>query len=182
MSSTINPCLWFDDQLEEAAEFYTAIFPNSSIGHLTRYDDTDPGQPGKVMAGEFTLDGTTFRGINGGPVHAHFTEAISFSISCADQPEVDYYWDSLTDGGKESACGWLIDRFGLSWQVVPSRLYELVSDPDPARASAATQAMLAMTRIVVAELETAADTAAPATPRPTDEPMNRPDHSTRSTR
>lgn len=155
--TSISPCLWFDDQLEEAAAFYTAIFPNSSTGHLARYPDVGPGEPGKVMAGDFTLDGTTFRGINGGPMYAHFTEAISFSISCADQSEVDYYWDSLVDGGTESACGWLKDRFGLSWQIVPTRLYELLSDPDPARAQAASQAMLSMRRIVVADLEAAAD-------------------------
>ena len=162
--TSISPCLWFDDDLEEAAAFYTGIFPNSSIGHLARYTESGNGEPGKVMAGEFTIDGTTFRGINGGPVHAQFTEAISFSISCADQSEVDYYWDSLADGGEESVCGWLKDRFGLSWQIVPTRLYELVSDPDPARADAATQAMLAMTRIVIADLEAAADAVAPARP------------------
>ena len=166
--STISPCLWFDDQLEEAAQFYTAIFPRSSMGHLARYPDTGPGQPGAVMAGEFTLDGTTFRGINGGPVHARFTEAVSFSITCRDQSEVDYYWHSLADGGEESVCGWLKDRFGLSWQIVPSRLYELVSDPDPARANAATRAMLTMTRIVVADLESAADHAADHAARPHD--------------
>ncbi len=157
--SSISPCLWFDDQLEEAAAFYTSIFPNSSVGHLTRYTEAGHGTPGKVMAGEFTIDGTTFRGINGGPQFAQFTEAISFSITCRDQSEVDYYWDSLADGGEESVCGWLKDRFGLSWQIVPSRLYELVSDPDPARAAAATEAMLGMTRIVVADLEAAADAA-----------------------
>lgn len=158
-SSSISPCLWFDDNLEEAARFYTGIFPNSSIGHLTRYSDGGPGKPGAVMAGEFTLDGLTFRGINGGPAGFGFTEAISFSIACRDQSEVDYYWDALVDGGEESVCGWLKDRFGLSWQIVPTRLYELVSDPDPARARAATQAMLGMRRIVVAELEAAADSA-----------------------
>jgi predicted 3-demethylubiquinone-9 3-methyltransferase (glyoxalase superfamily) len=159
----INPCLWFDTDLEEAAEFYTKIFPNSSVGHMTRYNDAGPGEPGTVMAGEFTLDGLTFRGINGGPEHARFTESISFSVNCADQAEVDHYWDSLTgDGGEESVCGWLKDKFGLSWQVVPSRLYELVSDPNPARAQAATQAMLGMRKIVVGDLEAAADAAAPA--------------------
>ena len=154
---SINPCLWFDDQLEEAAAFYTAIFPNSSIGHLSRYTDAGPGEPGTVMAGEFTLDGLTFRAINGGPVHARFTESISFSVLCADQAEVDYYWTALTAGGEESMCGWLKDKFGLSWQIVPARLYELVGDADPARASAATEAMLTMRRIVVADLEAAAD-------------------------
>lgn len=163
-AQTINPCLWFDDDLEEAAEFYTKVFPSSSIGHMTRYSEAGPGEPGKVMAGEFTLDGLTFRGINGGPEHAKFTESISFSVNCADQAEVDHYWESLTaDGGEESVCGWLKDRFGLSWQIVPDRLYELVSDPNPARAQAATQAMLGMRKIVVADLEAAADAAAPAT-------------------
>jgi predicted 3-demethylubiquinone-9 3-methyltransferase (glyoxalase superfamily) len=155
-TSRIQPCLWFDDNLEEAAHFYTGIFPNSSILHMSRYTDAGPGEPGTVMAGEFTLDGVTFRGINGGPAFS-FSEAISFSVTCRDQSEVDYYWDSLVDGGAESVCGWLKDRFGLSWQIVPTRLYELVTDPDPARAQAASQAMLGMRRIVVAELEAAAD-------------------------
>ena len=155
--TSISPCLWFDDDLEEAAEFYTGIFPNSRVTHIARYTEAGPGEPGTAMAGEFDLDGLTFRGINGGPVHAHFTEAVSFSITCRDQSEVDYYWDSLVDGGEESMCGWLKDRFGLSWQVVPARLYELVSDPDPARAKAATEAMLGMRRIVIADLEAAAD-------------------------
>jgi predicted 3-demethylubiquinone-9 3-methyltransferase (glyoxalase superfamily) len=113
-STTITPCLWFDDQLEEAARFYTALFPGSSIGHLSRYGEAGPGEPGTVMAGEFTLAGTTFRAINGGPMF-QFTEAVSFSISCADQAEVDHYWFGLlADGGQESQCGWLKDRFGLS--------------------------------------------------------------------
>lgn len=152
----IQPCLWFDDQLEEAALFYTKIFPNSSIGHLTRTNRASYGNPevGKVLAGEFTLDGTTFRAINGGP-QFRFTEAISFSVTCADQAEVDHYWEALVDGGEESMCGWLKDRFGISWQIVPTRLYDLVSDPVPARAEAATAAMLTMRRIVVADLEAA---------------------------
>ncbi|MDQ6525320.1 VOC family protein [Nocardioides sp. LHD-245] len=143
-SNHIQPCLWFDDDLEEAVRFYTAIFPNSSIDHLGS------------GAGEFTLDGLTFRAINGGPAFA-FSQAVSFAISCADQFEVDYYWDSLADGGEESVCGWLKDRFGLSWQIVPARLYELAADPDPERALAVGRAMLGMRRIVVAELEAAAD-------------------------
>ena len=159
ITSTISPCLWFDDDLEEAARFYTGIFPNSSIGHLTRYNAAGPGEPGKVMAGEFTLNGLTFRGINGGPAEFRFSEAVSFSVTCHDQSEVDYYWDALVDGGEASVCGWLRDRFGLSWQIVPTRLYELVSDPDPVRAQAATRAMLGMRRIVVADLEAAADAA-----------------------
>lgn len=149
-SSHIQPCLWFDDRLEEAARFYTAIFPNSSIAHLG------------PVAGEFTLDGLTFRAVNGGPAIA-FSEAVSFSIVCRDQSEVDYYWDSLADGGQESVCGWLKDRFGLSWQVVPTRLHDLLADPDPRRAGAASRALLGMRRIVVAELDAAADAAGPAT-------------------
>jgi predicted 3-demethylubiquinone-9 3-methyltransferase (glyoxalase superfamily) len=156
---SISPCLWFDDNLEEAAKFYTGIFPNSSIGHLTRYSDAVPDKAGTAMAGDFVLDGLRFRGINGGPANAHFSEAISFSIDCQDQSEVDYYWDSLADGGQESMCGWLKDRFGLSWQIVPTRLYELVSDPDPARARAATEAMFQMRKIVIADMEAAADAA-----------------------
>ena len=159
----ISPCLWFDDNLEEAVSFYTAIFPRSKVTHLARYTDAGPGESGRVMAGEFTLAGTTFRAINGGPEFT-FSEAVSFSITCRDQSEVDYYWHSLADGGEESVCGWLKDRFGVSWQIVPQRLYELVSDPDRARATAATRAMLGMTRIVVADLEAAADAAAPARP------------------
>ena len=158
----ISPCLWFDDDLEQAARFYTSIFPNSSIGHLARSSDPGRGRPGKVLAGEFTLDGLTFRGINGGPEHARFTEAVSFAVACRDQSEVDYYWDSLADGGAESVCGWLTDRFGVSWQIVPTRLYELVADPVPARAAAATEAMLGMRKIVIARLEAAADAAGSA--------------------
>jgi len=149
VSTRIQPCLWFDDQLEEAVRFYTSIFPSSSIGHLT------------PLVGEFTLDGLTFRAINGGP-DFRFSEAVSFAVTCADQTEVDYYWDSLVDGGEESACGWLRDRYGLSWQVVPARLYELVTDPDRARREAATRAMLGMRRLVVRDLEAAADAASPA--------------------
>ena len=159
-TTPISPCLWFDHELEDAAEFYTKVFPNSSMGHMTRYPDTGPGEPGTVMAGDFTIDGLTFRGINGGPDHAGFTETISFSVTCKDQEEVDHYWEALTaDGGEESVCGWLKDRFGLSWQIVPQRLYDLMSDPDSARANAATAAMLRMRKIVVSELEGAADAA-----------------------
>jgi predicted 3-demethylubiquinone-9 3-methyltransferase (glyoxalase superfamily) len=110
--------------------------------------------PGEVVSGTFVLDGTRFIGINGGPSY-RFTEAVSFTVQCADQDEVDYYWHRLVDGGEESQCGWLKDRFGLSWQIVPERLYELIDDRDPARAAAATSAMLRMRKIVIAELEAA---------------------------
>jgi predicted 3-demethylubiquinone-9 3-methyltransferase (glyoxalase superfamily) len=156
--ATINPCLWFDDDLEEAAEFYTKIFPNSSIVHKARYTEGGMGEPGKVMAGEFTLDGTLFRGINGGPELAHFTEAVSFSINCADQAEVDHYWSSLTaDGGEESMCGWLKDKYGLSWQVVPVEFIELMTDPDPKRVERATRAMYQMRKLDIAAIRAAAD-------------------------
>lgn len=161
VSSRIQPCLWFDADLEAAARFYTGIFPNSSIDRLTRLPG-GPGEPARVMVGEFTLDGLPFRAIDGGPEGLGFTPAVSFQVTCRDQSEVDYFWDCLVDGGEESMCGWLRDRYGLSWQVVPTRLYELVSDPDPRRARAATQAMLGMRRIVVAGLEAAADAASAA--------------------
>jgi predicted 3-demethylubiquinone-9 3-methyltransferase (glyoxalase superfamily) len=149
----ISPCLWFDDDLMEAVDFYTTVFPNSVIRSVSHYDD------GRVLAAEWLLDAQPFRGINGGPDHAGFTETVSFSVSCADQSEVDYYWDNLAAGGEPGPCAWLKDRFGLSWQIVPVRLYELLSDPDPVRANAAMEAMLSMSRIVVADLEAAADAA-----------------------
>ena len=158
----ISPCLWFDDDLEDAVDFYTSVFPDSSVGHITRRPAAS-GEPGAVIAAEFTVNGTTFKGINGGPTHAGFSETISFAIDCADQAEVDRYWDALTsDGGEESMCGWLRDRFGLSWQVVPVRLYHLLADPEPARAQAAAGAIMTMQRIVVADLEAAADRVATA--------------------
>jgi predicted 3-demethylubiquinone-9 3-methyltransferase (glyoxalase superfamily) len=151
----ITTSLWFDDNLEEAVEFYTSIFPNSSIEELHRTTEAGPGEPGTVLSGIFVLDGARFMGINGGP-HFHFSEAVSFMVQCKDQDEVDYYWDRLVDGGEESQCGWLKDRFGLSWQITPNRLFELISDPDGARAAAATKAMHGMRKIVIAELEEAA--------------------------
>ena len=153
--TSITPCLWFDDNLEEAMEFYTKIFPGSSVGNVARYGEAGPGEAGTVMAADFVLDGLGFRGINGGPEFT-FSEAISFSVACADQSEVDYYWDNLVAGGEESMCGWLKDKFGLSWQIVPNRLLELLSDPDPARSRAAMKAMLGQRKIVIAELEEAA--------------------------
>lgn len=150
----ITPCLWFDNNLEQAAQFYTSVFPNSQIEGYVTYTEAGPGEPGQVAYGSFMLDGHRFLGINGGPEFA-FSEAVSFEVRCADQAEVDHYWNRLVDGGEESQCGWLKDRFGLSWQIVPERLYELLEDPDPARAAAATKAMMGMRRIVVAELEAA---------------------------
>lgn len=150
----ITPSLWFDGDLEDAAEFYTSVFPNSFVDGFNRYTEAGPGTPGQVVSGTFVLDGKRFVGINGGPQFP-FTEAVSFEVRCADQDEVDYYWNRLLDGGVESQCGWLKDRFGLSWQIVPERLFELIGDPDPARAAAATRAMLGMRRIVVADLEAA---------------------------
>jgi predicted 3-demethylubiquinone-9 3-methyltransferase (glyoxalase superfamily) len=154
----ITPSLWFNGNLEEAATFYASVFPNSSVEEFARYTEAGPGTPGAVVSGTFVLDGTTFIGINGGPEFP-FSEAVSFVIDCADQAEVDYYWDRLVAGGEESQCGWLKDRFGVSWQVVPRRLAELLSDPQPARATAATKAMLGMRKIVIAELEDAAERA-----------------------
>jgi predicted 3-demethylubiquinone-9 3-methyltransferase (glyoxalase superfamily) len=151
---SITPSLWFDNNLEEAAQFYTAIFPNSTIETLIRNTEAGQGTPGDVLYGTFLLDGHRFLGINGGPAF-QFTEAVSFMVECKDQDEVDYYWDRLVNGGEESQCGWLKDRFGLSWQIVPTRLNELTADPDPARAAAATKAMYGMRKIVIAELEEA---------------------------
>ena len=152
---TITPSLWFDNDLEEAIAFYTTIFPNSSVGRIDRYTEAGPGTPGEVVSATFTLDGQQFIAINGGPQFP-FTEAVSFTVHCGDQAEVDYYWERLLDGGgRESQCGWLKDRFGLSWQIVPDRLDELLADPDPARAAAATAAMLGMRKLVIAELEAA---------------------------
>jgi len=153
---SITPSLWFDHNLEEAAEFYTSVFPNSRIEELNRTTEAGPGEPGAVLSGTFVLDGARFIGINGGP-HFSFSEAVSFTVHCKDQDEVDYYWDRLVDGGEESQCGWLKDRFGLSWQIVPDRLYELIGDQDRTRAAAATQAMLGMRKIVIADLEKAAE-------------------------
>lgn len=150
------PCLWFDDQAEQAAEHYTTIFPNSKVLGTTRYGADVPERDGTVMTVNFSLDGQEYVGLNGGPLFT-FSEAVSFQIMCADQDEVDHYWTTLSDGGEEGPCGWLKDRFGLSWQVVPTVLLELVSDPDPGRAQRATQAMYGMRKIDIAELRRAAD-------------------------
>ena len=153
----ITPCLWFDDEALPAAELYTAAFPNSRIVSVTTYDDDSP-RAGQAMLVVAELDGTPVQLLNGGPGHPH-SWAVSFSIDCADQAEVDHYWSVLGEGGEESQCGWLKDRFGFWWQVVPRRLVELMQDGDPARAKRVWQAMLGMGKIDVAELERAADAA-----------------------
>ena len=152
----IVPNLWFDTQAEEAAEFYVAIFPNSRATDLTRYTEAGPGPAGSVLTVNFELDGQLFTAINGGPQFP-FTEAVSFVIECADQAELDHYWERLTDGGQEVQCGWLKDRYGLSWQVVPAGWEELMSDPDPERVARATTAMLGMVKLDIAALQAAAD-------------------------
>ena len=154
---TITPNLWFDGQAVEAAEFWTSIFPDSRIDRINRSPADYPGggRKGDIVTVDFTLSGQPFTGINGGPDFT-FDEAISFLIDCEDQAEVDRYWDALTaDGGEPSQCGWLKDRFGVSWQVVPHRLQELVDSEDRAGAERATQAMLRMSKLDVAELEAA---------------------------
>ncbi|MGY1913835.1 VOC family protein [Blastococcus sp. SYSU DS0973] len=150
------PCLWFDGQAEQAAAHYTSIFPNSSIGEVTRYGPDMPMPEGTAMTVSFTLDGQAYVALNGGPQFPH-SEAISFQIMCADQEEADHYWTRLTDGGEESMCGWLKDRFGVSWQVTPTELMALLSDPDPGRARRATDAMMQLRRIDLDVLRRAAD-------------------------
>ena len=153
---TITPCLWFDGKAEEAARFYTEIFPDSEITAIHRAPaDTPSGPEGSVLTVDFTIAGQDFIGLNGGP-DFQFNESVSFSIDCADQAEVDRYWDALIQGGGEhSVCGWLKDRYGLSWQVIPHRLTELVNGPDPDGARRAMKAMLEMTKIDVAAIEQA---------------------------
>ena len=152
----ITPFLWFDNQAEEAMNFYTSIFKNAKIGNVSRYGDAGPGPKDSVMVASFELDGQKFSALNGGPLFK-FTEAISFSIDCKTQEEVDYYWERLTEGGAESQCGWLKDKFGLSWQVVPQSLGKLLSDPDPAIARRVMMAMLKMKKIIIKDLEDARD-------------------------
>ena len=156
MSQRIIPNLWFDTEAEEAANFYVSVFPNSRIVAVTHYTDAGPREAGMVLTVEFDLDGQRFVGINGGPEFT-FDEAVSFQIDCSDKEEVDYYWERLTDGGQEAQCGWLKDRYGLSWQVVPAGMAELFADPDPDRARRAMEAMLQMVKIDVAALQRAAD-------------------------
>jgi predicted 3-demethylubiquinone-9 3-methyltransferase (glyoxalase superfamily) len=152
----ITPCLWFDTEAEEAAAFYTSVFPNSRIVHVSHYGSAGPRPEGMVMEVEFELDGRSILALNGGP-DFRFTEAISLQADCEDQAEVDRLWETLSEGGEEGPCGWLKDRYGVSWQIVPSRMYELIADPDPERAQRAIAAMLQMGKIEIADLERAAD-------------------------
>ena len=156
----VFPCLWFDGNAEEAAEFYVTLLPNSHVDNVWRSPaETPSGPAGMVLTVDFTVAGQQLQGLNGGPAF-RFTESVSFVIDCEDQAEVDRLWESLTaNGGEPGPCGWLKDRFGLPWQIVPRRLGELVTDPDPERARRAMEAMLTMGKIEVAELEHAADAA-----------------------
>lgn len=154
MNLKITPNLWFDGDAEEAAAFYCSVFPDSEIRATRPYPEGAPGPAGTVMTVEFVLAGQPFVGINGGPQFT-FSEAVSFQVDCADQAEVDFYWERLSEGGEEGPCGWLKDRFGLSWQVVPRGMDEVFSAEDPARASRAMQAMLTMRKLDVAALRRA---------------------------
>ena len=142
----ITPYLWFEDQAEEAASFYTSIFKNSKINEISRYGEGGPGPAGSVMLVSFELDGQQFIALNGGP-QFQFTEAISFVINCESQEEIDYMWDKLTEGGEESMCGWLKDRYGISWQVVPTALPELLNAPDPEAQQRVMEVFLKMSKI-----------------------------------
>ncbi len=152
----ITPNLWFDTEGEEAARFYVSVFPNSRITNVSHYSEAGPRPAGTVLTVQFVLDGQDYTAINGGPQFT-FNEAISLLIECADQNEVDHYWSKLSEGGSEGPCGWLKDRYGLSWQVIPAALGELLSDPDRDRAERAMKAMLDMQKIDVAALYAAAD-------------------------
>ncbi len=156
MQQKITPNLWFDTEAEEAAGFYTSVFKSSRIVSITHYTEGGPRAAGTVMTVEFELDGQRFVGINGGPQFT-FDEAVSFEIACETQDDVDYYWERLSDGGEEGQCGWLKDRYGLSWQVVPTGMVEVLTDADPARAQRAMQAMLGMRKLDIAALRSAAD-------------------------
>ncbi len=154
----ITPCLWFDTEGEAAANFYTGIFKNSRILRVSRYGSAGPRPEGMVMTVNFEIDGLEFVALNGGPEFT-FNEAVSFQVNCESQDEVDDFWAKLSDGGEEGPCGWLKDRYGVSWQIVPTVLDELVTDPDPERSQRAMKAMLGMTKLDIAELQQAADAA-----------------------
>ena len=151
----ISPFLWFDDQAEEAMNFYVSVFKNSKVLSVSRYGNEGPGQAGKVMTVSFELNGQEFTALNGGPQHFGFSEAISFFVNCENQEEVDFLWGKLTEGGEPGPCGWLKDKYGLSWQIVPTALGELLGDKDQAKAGRVMQAMLKMSKIDVAGLRQA---------------------------
>ena len=154
-TTRITPFLWFNGQAEEAARFYTSVFPNSKIHSISRYGEDGPGPAGSVMTVDFQLDGQPFTALNGGPEFT-FTEAVSFVVHCATQLEVDHYWDKLTAGGKPVQCGWLKDRYGLSWQVVPHALLEMIQDKDAAKVRRVMQAMMQMVKLDLQVLKDAA--------------------------
>ena len=156
MQQRIVPNLWFDTEAEEAAAFYTSVFKHSRIVSVAHYTEAGPRPAGTVMVVEFELDGQRFVGINGGPQFT-FDEAVSLQVNCETQEEIDYYWERLSEGGEEGPCGWLKDRYGLSWQVTPTGMDELFADPDPKRAERAMQAMFGMKKLDIAALRSAAD-------------------------
>lgn len=158
----ITPFLWFDDKAEEAMNFYVSIFKNSKVGSVTRYGEAGPGPKGTVMTATFQLDGQEFIALNGGP-HFKFTEAISFSVDCKTQEEVDELWEKLSEGGQTSRCGWLKDKYGLSWQINPSALAEMLHDKDPERSKRVMQAMLQMDKIDIKTLKKAYEGQQPST-------------------
>lgn len=152
----INACLWFDNQAEEAAKYYVSVFDNAKITGISRFGEDAPGPAGQAMVVEFDLEGQKFQALNGGPAFS-FTEAVSFVIDCSSQDEVDRYWNALTDGGSGGQCGWLKDRYGVSWQIVPSALGGVLGGPDPAGSRRAMQAMLGMKKLDIAALQRAYD-------------------------
>jgi predicted 3-demethylubiquinone-9 3-methyltransferase (glyoxalase superfamily) len=158
MKAKITPFLWFDHQAEEAAKFYTSIFENSRIGKVARNTESAPGPTGGVLTVEFSLDGQEFTALNGGPVFS-FSEAVSFVVHCETQKEVDYHWEKLLAGGTPSQCGWLKDKFGLSWQIVPDILPELLGDKDKRKAARVTAAMMKMVKLDIEGLKKAAEQA-----------------------
>jgi predicted 3-demethylubiquinone-9 3-methyltransferase (glyoxalase superfamily) len=153
-SKPFTTCLWFDNQGEEAAHYYMGIFKDSRLGRVQRYTSAGPGAEGTVATVEFELNGQKFLALNGGPMY-QFNAAVSIVVECADQPEIDYYWDRLSDGGQEVACGWLVDKYGLSWQVVPTRFLDMVTGADQEKAARVTAAMLTMKKFDMAALERA---------------------------
>jgi predicted 3-demethylubiquinone-9 3-methyltransferase (glyoxalase superfamily) len=152
----ITPNLWFDTEALEAAEYYVSVFPNSKVTTVLHYTEAGPREAGTVLTVDFELDGQEYTAINGGPEFT-FDEAVSLCINCKDQAEVDYYWDTLTQGGEEGPCGWLKDRYGLSWQVVPPGMIELFNDPDKGRAERAMRAMMGMKKLDLKAIQAAAD-------------------------